>query len=391
MARKKISEYKAKSLLLEHLGLPYQGIAIVNGDLSPLLKLDTTKTYVVKVDQGIKKRFKLGLVALNIKKDEIDQVVKSFAKNGYTRCIIEPFLKHDSLDERYLSLVRIREGVRVITSVKGGVDIENEKDSLKEFTIPANSLEEIAKSIQVSTGFIKKLVESMDQYHFSFLEINPLIVNGDELMLLDLAVEVDSAGGFFVQKAWSDQDFVSAEKLTPEEEFIEELSRQSQASFKLDVLNEDGSIFMLLSGGGASIVLADEVYNQGFGKELANYGEYSGNPNSEETYYYTKQLLSMLLKSKAKKKVLIIAGGVANFTDIRVTFKGIMKAIAEASQKLQQQDTKVFVRRGGPYQKEGLASITAFLQKENLIGEVHGPELVLTEIVAQALEEIHHV
>jgi len=100
----------------------------------------------------------------------------------------------------------------------------------------------------------------------------------------------------------------SEEKLakTEEEENILTLSQKSQAAFKFDFLNPNGSVFMLLSGGGASIVLADEVANQGFGKELANYGEYSGNPNEEETFIYTKNLLSLLLKSKAPKKVLII-------------------------------------------------------------------------------------
>src|SRR5207244_5834547 len=119
----------------------------------------------------------------------------------------------------------------------------------------------------------------------------------------------------------------------------------SQASFKLDLLNPDGSIFMLLSGGGASIVLADEVYNLGFGKQLANYGEYSGNPNEEEVYLYTKNLLNLLLHSKAHQKILIIAGGVDNFTDIRITFKGIIKAFEEVKEQLSEEQTTIYFKR----------------------------------------------
>jgi succinyl-CoA synthetase beta subunit len=230
----------------------------------------------------------------------------------------------------------------------------------------------------------------MDRLHISFLEINPLVVSNNDLTFLDMAIEVDDAGEFFVEKAWVSEDFVvEAGSKTKEEEAIEELSSKSQASFRLVVLNPNGSIFMLLSGGGASIVLADEVYNVGQGKELANYGEYSGNPNAEETYLYTKEILSLLLSSSASNKKLIIAGGVANFTDIRITFKGVIKAIADVKTMLSEQGVKVFVRRGGPFEKEGLQMIEDFLKKENLYGFVTGPNLPLTEIVEKAIGGVH--
>ena len=119
---------------------------------------------------------------------------------------------------------------------------------------------------------------------------------------------------------------------------------------------------MLLSGGGASIVLADEVANLGYGKLLANYGEYSGNPSAEETYIYAKNILTLILKSESENKVLIIAGGVANFTDIRVTFNGLIKALEEFKSELNKQNLKIFVRRGGPFQKEGLSKMEIFLK-----------------------------
>ncbi|KKP80518.1 MAG: Acly protein [Candidatus Levybacteria bacterium GW2011_GWB1_35_5] len=212
-----------------------------------------------------------------------------------------------------------------------------------------------------------------------------MIIKDKDIYLLDLAVEVDSTAEFFVNGLWEAGDFVSVNAKTKEEVEIINLSAKSQAAFKLDVLNPNGSIFMLLSGGGASIVLADEVQTQGFSKDLANYGEYSGNPNQEETYIYTKNLLSLLLKSKANKKVLIIGGGVANFTDIRITFKGIIKALEEVKNDLKKQKVKVFVRRGGPYQKAGLKDMETFLEKEKLFGKVSGPEMVLTDIALYAL------
>ncbi|MDO8269442.1 MAG: ATP citrate lyase citrate-binding domain-containing protein, partial [Candidatus Levybacteria bacterium] len=113
-----------------------------------------------------------------------------------------------------------------------------------------------------------------------------------------------------------------------------------------------------------------------------------GSPTEEETYLYVKNVLSSMLKSTASKKAVIISGGVANFTDVRITFKGIIRALGEVSDKLKQQNTKVFVRRGGPHQEEGLLLMKEFLEKNDLLGEIHGPEMVLTDIVKPALEYV---
>jgi ATP-citrate lyase beta-subunit len=145
---------------------------------------------------------------------------------------------------------------------------------------------------------------------------------------------------------------------------------------------------LLLSGGGASVVVADEVSNLGLGKELGNYGEYSGNPNREETAHYTKQVLELLLASKAQRKVLIIGGGVANFTDVRATFAGVIDALSVYQDRLKEQGIKVYVRRGGPHEAEGLQNMKAYLESAGLLGYVTGPEMVLTDIVKMATEEL---
>ena len=205
--------------------------------------------------------------------------------------------------------------------------------------------------------------------------------------MLDIAVEVDSAAEFFVD-TWGSKDLREGRRdQTQEEKNVSKLSEKSQASFKLVVLNPQGSIFMLLSGGGASIVLADEVHNLGSGQELANYGEYSGNPNEEETFIYTKNVLNLMLSSKSSNKVLIIGGGVANFTDVRITFRGIIRALSEARDELVKQKIRIYVRRGGPQQEEGLALIRSFMNENKIEGEVHGPDIVLTDIVSKALNK----
>lgn len=398
MARVKLSEYKAKLLLFDVLEQPYSGTPFDAKNSSESLKLDTSKKYVVKVDQGVKKRFKRGLIGVDKIADEVKVEIQRMRDLGFQHFIIEEFVPHDEKEEQYLSIERTRDGYKVLYSAKGGVNIE-EDGRVQEFlthygehAILGEGLNSDSSSatqndnLNLPKDLLQKLLEYFDKYYISFMEINPFIIYNSQFIILDLAVEVDSAAQFFVEGAWTEEDFRFGEHKTKTEEEmnIEELAAKSQASFKFDLLNPNGALWLLLSGGGASIVVADEGYNLGHGKEIANYGEYSGNPNEQETYLYTKNLLSLLLKSRADKKVLIIAGGVANFTDVAKTFKGIIKAIEEVSEKLKGQGVRVYVRRGGPNQIEGLKIMEEFLRKYELYGDVKGPELVLTDIVSEA-------
>ena len=393
MARVKLSEFRAKQILGEFLGKGYPGFPFdtEKDDEQKIGKsIKQGKSYVVKVDQGVKKRFKQGLIKLDLKTSkDISSAISELKKQGFRYFLIEEFLPHDETEERYFALERTSSGIVAYFSKKGGVDVESFEGQVQELLLQdAEDAKKIAIELGVKTeGFIEKLIEAFDIYYFSFLEINPLVISFKTPHLLDVAGEVDSAAEFFVEK-WNSDDFQDGKKdLTQEEQNVSKLSEKSQASFKLVVLNPQGSIFMLLSGGGASIVLADEVYNLGKGHELANYGEYSGNPNEEETLIYTKNILNLLLKSNSQNKVLIIGGGVANFTDIRITFRGVVRALGDVRDELKIQNVRIFVRRGGPHQDEGLALMRKFLEENGIEGEVYGPELVLTDIVSKALEK----
>lgn len=396
MARKRISEYHAKALIYNKLNLPFTGIQ-VNGEHSLPIIHNHKTSYIVKVDQGVKGRFKKGLILLNQTADEVPVAIKHLRDLGYSQFLVEEMVDHESSNEKYLSIERTREGYRILLSDLGGVNIEQNQDSIINILLPFG--EDISRSSEftqiLDITFLKNLLSIFDSYFFSFLEINPYIkINmhagrqDSKYLILDAAVEIDSTAEFFVNEAWSEKDFIKKTKRFAEEENVTKLASISQAAFSLEVLNPNGAIFMLLSGGGASIVLADEVANLGYGKLLANYGEYSGNPSAEETYIYAKNILTLILKSESINKVLIIAGGVANFTDIRVTFNGLIKALEEFKSELNKQNLKIFVRRGGPFQKEGLSKMEIFLKGSDLFGKVAGPEMILTDIVTEAIKEL---
>lgn len=61
----------------------------------------------------------------------------------------------------------------------------------------------------------------------------------------------------------------------------------------------------------------------GGASELANYGEYSGDPSEGQTFEYAKTIFTVMTESEPhpKGKVLIVGGSIANFTNVAATFK----------------------------------------------------------------------
>lgn len=115
---------------------------------------------------------------------------------------------------------------------------------------------------------------------------------------------------------------------------------------------------------------SDAIAAHGFASELANYGEYSGAPTKSQTYEYAKTILDLMTRGEPnpKGKVLIIGGGIANFTNVAATFSGIIQALTEFKVQLKTHDVRIFVRRGGPNYQEGL-------KKMRLLGETLGVEI----------------
>lgn len=391
MPRRKISEYRAKRILSAALGLNYRGWSVaaqsIDHDISAI---PVDGSFVVKVDQAVKKRFKNGLVKLDVPHSDLQHAVAELQLHGFDHFIIEPYVPHAEADERYLSLMRTKKGTILSVSKQGGVEIESNVDSLVSFVInDATNWGEVSKRSGFSREQIQGIASSFDQQYISLLEINPYLVQDGVIIMLDAAIEVDDAAMLLVDAWNSDDTRYAPRQLSEEEKTVAELANASSASFALGVIKPDGSIFLLLSGGGASVVVADEIYNAGKGTELANYGEYSGNPTEEETYIYATAVLKLMLRSAAPKKVLFIGGAVANFTNIAKTFAGIIRAINDLSDQLQQQQVKVVVRRGGPHQEQGLREIRATLEQYDLLGEVYDHRTQLGSAVRRALEEVN--
>lgn len=375
MARVKLSEYTAKTLL----ATDYTGVDIHLASLDKdIRQLAADQSYIIKVDQGIKKRGKQGLIRLNVRKSAAKKAVQELTSKGFERFIAEPMLPHDDKEEQYLSIERMRESMRFLYSSEGGMDIEEHPESIQQYTT--------IDDVPLPRNFLEHIVSVMNKEHLSFVEVNPLVVRGDDCILLDAAVLADSAGSW--QSSWDESDIIQVGTKSTAERAIAELNDGSPASFSFRVLNPDGAIWLLLSGGGASITIADEAANRGKADLIGNYGEYSGGPTREETQLYTEAVLEQIFRSNAPRKAIIIAGGVANFTDVRKTFAGIIDAFTKRMNELKAAGIVVYVRRGGPNEKEGLTLMERFLKQHDMYGSVHGSHDVLTTVIDEALEYV---
>merc|ERR1719436_108 len=241
---------------------------------------------------------------------------------------------------------------------------------------------------QLVAHFIAALYKQYVALHFTYLEVNPLVVTQGKVWILDLAAKLDATADFVCRNKWGEVDYPPpfGRDAYPEEAHIAELDAKTGASLKLTILNAAGRIWTMVAGGGASVIYSDTICALGGSTELANYGEYSGAPSEQQTYDYAKTLLSLMTRDKHPDgKVLIIGGGIANFTNVAATFKGIVRALEEYQTAIREGGIKLFVRRAGPNYQEGLRVMREVGQNLSIPLYVFGPETHMTAIVGMAL------
>ena len=91
--------------------------------------------------------------------------------------------------------------------------------------------------------------------------------------------------------------------------------------------------------------------------------------SQELVYEYAKIILRVMTSSpEPYGKVLLVGGGVANFTDVASTFKGLVQALKDFGKALKACGTTVWVRRGGPNYAEGLAQMKKACEEPALQG-----------------------
>lgn len=365
---------------------------------------------VVKPDQLIKRRGKAGLLAINKSWGEVVEWIKArmnkeckveVVSGILDHFIVEPFVPHDQSDEYYICLQSFRDNDEILFHHEGGVDVGDVDakgvrlsihlgEGITAENVKKGILSKVAPERQdLLAGFITALYKLFKDLNFVYMEINPLVMTSDgRITPLDMAAKIDETAHFVNHAQWGAIEFPApfGRAEFPEESFIKKLDMSSGSSLKLTILNQHGRVWTMVAGGGASVVYADTISDLGFGAELANYGEYSGAPSLQETYDYARTIFDLMCRHKDPRgKILIIGGGIANFTDVAATFTGIQKAMKQYREELVESKVSIWVRRAGPNYQEGLKNMRITADELGLPMHLYGPETHITAVVPLAL------
>lgn len=272
----------------------------------------------------------------------------------------------------------------VMFSEKGGMEIEEvaREDSesiLKIYIDPTGGpAKGDFRKFPLPLDFIQKLWEAFSKNDCRLLEINPLVKTGDgKFLALDAKVILDDNG----LARHEDFDFISKGAVSAEPSERELAARKidegdyrgSAGSAFLDL---DGDIAILASGGGASLLVMDSVVAAG-GKP-ANYTEYSGNPSREKVEKLTKIALS-----RPGLSGCLVAGAVANFTDIYETLSGFADGLKNIKPKV---GYPIVIRRGGPRQQEAYKMLESLARREGFNIHLFGPETPISVAAKKMVE-----
>jgi ATP citrate (pro-S)-lyase len=368
----KLSEYTAKKIYSSDWDIQ----KITRDDIGSDHISGNPGKYILKVDEFVKRRGKKGLIRKDIQtNEEIDQFLAE--KKEYSNFVLEAQI--GVVYEKYFCIYMKNGKKQYIFHHQGGVDCDPNIGG-----ILADSISGLGIILPGIGPILEKLEVMFDQIDANYLEVNPLVMDSaGNWIPVDFAVKVDSCGLLFWDRkhlSYMDDRKESAGS-DPTEAKIRKLDESSGASLKFKKLNKDGNILTLIAGGGASVLFTDAIVNRGMAGNLYNYGEYSGNPSFDETYAYCSLIFEDWLLNNAKDRILIIGGGISNFTDVAQTFKGIIRAIEDSRVSFLEKGVRVFVRRGGVNEAAGLKMIREKLELWGIPIVVKGTEYPITQII----------
>lgn len=364
--------------LFEYSGLPHPQFALLpNGDLN----FQSTKV-VVKANIVAGSKKKSGLVEIG-QFDQLDKLVKSVLEKSsshlpFDSVLTEEFIAHE--DEYFVSLRKVREGIEILYSEKGGIEVENNWEEVDKVLLPTQKILDVSwgAGLEVLTiesnivEFLVNLVNFFVKADAVYMEINPFCIVNGKCIPLGIVLELDEAAEYrhpeWEKLKVKDQ---SAKIKTEREKIIEELDSQIKGSVKL--VEAGGNTALLAAGAGAALYLADAIIDHGL--TFANYAEFSGNPPNFAITKLTKQVCAI-----PGIKNLVIGSGIANFTPVKPNFEAIIDGLknSPAARYLH-----IVVRRCGPGEQEGIDLMKSFAKESGYNVEVFGRETGMTEIVGK--------
>ena len=337
----KIHEYQAKEILRGFgvstpLGIPCHN---VDQAVSAATQLGGS-AWVVKAQIHAGGRGKGGGVKLAKSLDEVGQIAAKMLgmtlithQTGVQGQVIRRLLIEQGVDikkELYIGMVVDRSNQRVclMASSEGGMDIEqvatHTPEKIHKVLInPLTGLDDqdsanIARKIGIAESaipeaqsFLKNLYQSFDETDASLVEINPLIIDGDNHVLaLDAKMNFDDNALFRHPEIASLRDLDE-----------EDPSEIEASKYDLSYISLDGNIGCLVNGAGLAMATMDII--KLYGGSPANFLDVGGGATAEKV----AEAFKLMLHNPNLQAILInIFGGIMKCD---VIAEGVVAAVRE--------------------------------------------------------------
>lgn len=389
----------------------HRNVKLRDGAIEMMYNQLGAKDVVVKAQVLSGKRGKNNGIRFCSSADEVERIIAELFQldiRGQYVAAVRVEEKLDIVEEHYLSITydTNKKQPVLVYSAQGGMDIEDVPEE-KILKVPLDIRNQSLSLSEISVGDGKGVATVSQNLWKCFLkedtrvaEINPLVKTAQgEWLAADAKVAIDddafyrhgSTGTSAVSSVpdGSPQvtDWTQLEprtmlgRLPTEREIAAKKIDEGEAYYRGTAgkyIEMDGDVALILNGGGASIANMDAIINLGL--KPANYTEYSGNPPREKVHALAKVVLS-----KPGIRALWMCGVVANFTNVKETFLGIIDVLDELKPKY-----PIVVRRDGPESAEAFRLLQECAQRNGLNMKMFNKDMSMSDsaqVLFQMLSE----
>lgn len=341
-----IHEYQGKEILRQYgVAVPKGSVAFSPDEAVKAAKKLGSNVTVVKAQIHAGGRGKAGGVKIAKNLEE----VRSYAKELLGKILVTHQTGPDGKEvkrlyieegsdikkEYYLSLVldRATSRVTMMGSEEGGMDIEEVAESnpekiFKEIIDPVTGLNAFqarrmafnmnipAKVVNKAVGLMLGIYKAFIDKDASTVEINPLVVTGD-----DQVVALDAKFNFDANALYRHKDIVELR------DFDEEDAKEIEASkYDLSYISLDGNIGCMVNGAGLAMATMDTISY--YGGSPANFLDVGGGATAEKV----TEAFKIILSDKNVKGIFVnIFGGIMKCD---VIAEGVITAAKEVGLKV---------------------------------------------------------
>lgn len=321
----KLFEYMGKELFAKY-GIPVPAGGVVSTPEEAAALTEKIGSVVVKSQILSGKRGKAGGIGFTDNPAEARDFAAKLLGSELRGFVVEKVLVEKKLQidrEFYLAITIDGAAKRpiVLASAQGGMDIEEVPEEYMvrqtlDVTIGMQPFvtREVTRRLGVTGGIARQIADILMKLHQMFVEldaelveINPLVISGENVIAADAKVTIDDDALF------RHKDLPVVEERTEAEKKAHELG--------LSYVELDGNIAVMANGAGITMATLDII--QHYGGAAANFLDAGGGAGIEQT----AKALELLLSKNPKAILINIFGGITRCDDVANAFAYVKKNV----------------------------------------------------------------